>query len=216
MSAATPSTDENRDADDVRPIVPTGGSGKLGLIAFLIFLALGGAWIISLMTEQRTALGNEGPLGTRADPAARISSPPPLALPVAIHHLRLDLGCLKQTGELGVDRASRERLACRPAKLWEDVDRTLVLRASGGLKVAKGRSGELVSGFSNDKGNRVATLAYGNVEFGVAAVDRVEFLFVARSHRPLNHLELLFLELVKRLLALQPVTALSGCARVFA
>ncbi|MFW2446753.1 conjugal transfer protein TrbI [Qipengyuania citrea] len=89
MSAATPSTDENRDADDVRPIVPTGGSGKLGLIAFLIFLALGGAWIISLMTEQRTALGNEGPLGTRADPAARISSPPPLALPQSFGTLPL-------------------------------------------------------------------------------------------------------------------------------
>lgn len=81
MSVASPPADDNRKADDVRPVVPTGGSGKLGLIAFLIVLGLGGAWIVSLMSEQRAALYTEGPLGTAPDPSARIASPPPLALP---------------------------------------------------------------------------------------------------------------------------------------
>lgn len=69
--------------DDVRPIIPTGGTGKLGLIAFVLALGLGGFWIVSLMSEQRAALENEGAIEVVPDPKARISSPPPLNIPGA-------------------------------------------------------------------------------------------------------------------------------------
>lgn len=71
-------------ADDIRPVVPVARTGRLGVIAFLVLLVLGGAWIVSLMSEQRAALQQGGPFGTgNADPDARITSPPPLALPNA-------------------------------------------------------------------------------------------------------------------------------------
>ncbi len=67
--------------DDVRPVVRIGSTGRLGLIVFFVALVLGGIWIVSLMSEQRMALKNDGPLGTVPDSSARIASPPPLALP---------------------------------------------------------------------------------------------------------------------------------------
>ncbi len=67
--------------DDVRPVIQTGGSGKFGAIAFVIALLLGGAWIISLMSEQRAALERGGPLNTMSESGGRIFSPPPLSLP---------------------------------------------------------------------------------------------------------------------------------------
>lgn len=65
---------------DVRPVVATGSSGKLGLIAFIVLMLLGGAWIFSLMSQQRAAVQGAG-IGASPEPGARISSPPPLALP---------------------------------------------------------------------------------------------------------------------------------------
>lgn len=67
--------------DAVRPVVATGGSGKLGLIAFVVALLIGGAWIVSLMSEQRAAFENKGAIAFAPDPTARIISPPPLSLP---------------------------------------------------------------------------------------------------------------------------------------
>lgn len=81
MSAATPIAGDGPEPNDIRPIVPVGASGKLGLIVFLIVLVLGGAWIVSLMSEQRAALEREGAFGTAPDPSSRIASPPPLTLP---------------------------------------------------------------------------------------------------------------------------------------
>ncbi len=69
-------------SDDIRPVVPVANTGRLGVIIFLILLFLGGAWIVSLMSEQRAALEQGGPLGAgNSDPDGRIASPPPLALP---------------------------------------------------------------------------------------------------------------------------------------
>jgi len=68
-------------ADDVRPVVATGNSGKLGLIAFTIAILIGGGWIVSLMSEQRQANDQNTPLAARSQPTSRIASPPPLAMP---------------------------------------------------------------------------------------------------------------------------------------
>lgn len=67
--------------DNVHPVVRTGGSSKIGLIAFVIFLGLGGLWIVSLMSEQRAALESAGSIEVPADSSSRISSPPPLNIP---------------------------------------------------------------------------------------------------------------------------------------
>ena len=81
MSSASSTADKAPQADDIRPVIATGGSGKLGLIAFTIAILIGGGWIVSLMSEQRRANDQSGPLGTRSEPASRIASPPPLAVP---------------------------------------------------------------------------------------------------------------------------------------
>lgn len=77
MSEATTQVDAH---DDVRPVVRTGNSGRLSLIVFLLLLLLGGAWIVSLMSQQREAMKQSG-LQAAPNPTARISSPPPLNLP---------------------------------------------------------------------------------------------------------------------------------------
>ncbi len=81
MTTASSTSNETPRTNDVRPVVATGSSGKLGLAAFLIALLIGGGWIVSLMSERRATLEQEGPLGTVPEPGARIASPPPLALP---------------------------------------------------------------------------------------------------------------------------------------
>lgn len=81
MNPAPNAPDAATQGDDVRPIVATGSSGKIGIIAFTIVLLLGGGWIISVMSDQRAARGNTGPLGDRSAPTSRIASPLPLALP---------------------------------------------------------------------------------------------------------------------------------------
>lgn len=80
MTPASP-VPEAQPSNDVRPVVPTGGSGKLGLIAFVVAMLIGGGWILSVMSEQRDARNQGGPLGVRSDAPSRIASPPPLALP---------------------------------------------------------------------------------------------------------------------------------------
>lgn len=69
-------------SDDIRPVVATGNPGRLGLFGFLILVLLGGAWIFSLMSQQRTALGDQSELAIIADGNGMITSPPPLAVPV--------------------------------------------------------------------------------------------------------------------------------------
>ena len=72
---------QEREASDPRPIVPVGKGGRLGVIAFGIFVLAGGAWIFALMAQQREALESENAIGAVPDFSQRISSPPPLALP---------------------------------------------------------------------------------------------------------------------------------------
>jgi len=81
MSSTSSTPDEALQANDIRPVIATGGSEKLGLIAFTIAILIGGGWIVSLMSEQRRANDQSGPLGTRSETASRIASPPPLAVP---------------------------------------------------------------------------------------------------------------------------------------
>lgn len=69
------------DSQDIRPVIATGGGGRLGLWAFLLLLLVGGAWLFSLMSTAR--LERDAPLaalpaGTAAN---RIAAPPPIALP---------------------------------------------------------------------------------------------------------------------------------------
>ena len=66
--------------EDIRPVVATGNPGKWPLAIFGVFLLLGGAWIVSLMSDQRAAMEQSG-LQHIPDPNARISSPPPLVVP---------------------------------------------------------------------------------------------------------------------------------------
>lgn len=77
----TPADTAPAAADDVRPVVATGGSGRLGLIAGIAALLLGGAWIFSAMTAQRTAQDGDGELAIVAPDNGLIASPPPLAVP---------------------------------------------------------------------------------------------------------------------------------------
>lgn len=65
---------------DVMPVVPRGSSGKGSLVAFIILVALGGAWIFSLMSQQREAM-QPGALNATTGTGATIASPPPLSLP---------------------------------------------------------------------------------------------------------------------------------------
>lgn len=81
MSTPPSSPEETVHSHDVRPVIPTGRSGKLGLIAVTIAILVGGGWILSVMSEQRRANDQSGALGTRSEPASRIASPPPLAVP---------------------------------------------------------------------------------------------------------------------------------------
>ena len=64
---------------DIRPVIRTGASSRVPLLVFGILLLLGGAWIVSLMSEQREAMERSG-LEAEPNPSELISSPPPLDL----------------------------------------------------------------------------------------------------------------------------------------
>ncbi len=66
---------------DVRPVIPTGGSGNMGLWAFLVVLAAGGGVLFSTLNASREAVQTPSVLQPGAGDPVRIASSPPLAVP---------------------------------------------------------------------------------------------------------------------------------------
>ena len=81
--AANPARDSANGYEpaDVRPVIPTGGSGNMGLWAFLAILAAGGGVLFSALNASREAAQAPSVLQPGADAPVRIASPPPLAIP---------------------------------------------------------------------------------------------------------------------------------------
>lgn len=81
--AANPAGDSANGFDpaDVRPVIPTGGSGNMGLWAFLVVLAAGGGVLFSALNASRDAAQAPSVLQPGAGDPVRIASPPPLAIP---------------------------------------------------------------------------------------------------------------------------------------
>lgn len=67
--------------DDGLPVVAGKKPGNLGLLLFMGALLAGGFWVFSLMSANRAEITMPSTTAVAADPSARISSPPPLALP---------------------------------------------------------------------------------------------------------------------------------------
>lgn len=84
MSAAANVSPENGgdyEPADVRPVIPTGGSGNMGLYAFLVVLAAGGGVLFSALNASREAVEAPSVLQSGAGAPVRISSPEPLDIP---------------------------------------------------------------------------------------------------------------------------------------
>ncbi len=82
-SAASPASDSANGYEpaDVRPVIPTGGSGNMGMWAFLVVLAAGGGVLFSALNASREAVQAPSVLQPGAGDPVRIASPPPLAIP---------------------------------------------------------------------------------------------------------------------------------------
>jgi type IV secretion system protein VirB10 len=81
--AANPTNDSANGYEpaDVRPVIPTGGSGNMGMWAFLAVLAAGGGVLFSALNASRDAAQAPSVLQPGAGDPVRIASPPPLAIP---------------------------------------------------------------------------------------------------------------------------------------
>lgn len=79
--AANPPSANDYEPADVRPVIPTGGSGNMGLWAFLAVLAAGGGVLFSALNASREAAQAPSVLQPVAGDTVRIASPPPLAIP---------------------------------------------------------------------------------------------------------------------------------------
>lgn len=74
-------SEQSEASNDVRPVVATGTHGNLGLWIFVVVLVAIGAYIFSAMTTHREAINAPNTFVTpTSDSAARIVSPPPLAI----------------------------------------------------------------------------------------------------------------------------------------
>lgn len=82
-SAANPAIDSANGYEpaDVRPVIPTRGSGNMGLWAFLAVLAAGGGVLFSALNASREAVQAPSVLQPGAGDPVRIASPPPLSIP---------------------------------------------------------------------------------------------------------------------------------------
>jgi type IV secretion system protein VirB10 len=80
---AGPESDLGNDYEpaDVRPVIPTGGSGNMGLYAFLVVLAAGGGVLFSALNTSREAAEAPSVLQPGTGAPVRIVSPEPLDLP---------------------------------------------------------------------------------------------------------------------------------------
>lgn len=81
----------NLPADDGRPMVRTAPPSNWGLYAFVAILLLGGFWLFSTLNSAREASQGSA-IAQRDTGSARISTPPPLALPEGVRVLPVDLG----------------------------------------------------------------------------------------------------------------------------
>ena len=82
-STAGPASDLGNDYEpaDVRPVITTGGSGNMGLYAFLVVLAAGGGVLFSALNASREAAEAPSVLQPGTGAPVRILSPEPLDLP---------------------------------------------------------------------------------------------------------------------------------------
>lgn len=81
--AVNPASDSDNGYEpaDVRPVIPTGGNGNMGMWAFLVVLAAGGGVLFSALNASREAVQAPSVLQPGVGDPVRISSPPPLAIP---------------------------------------------------------------------------------------------------------------------------------------
>lgn len=79
--AATHGHPEATPEHDIRPVIATGSNSNLGLWAFLVVLAIGGAWLFTALSASRDE-GETSSQFTSVEPSGgRIASPEPLRLP---------------------------------------------------------------------------------------------------------------------------------------
>ena len=69
------------DPRDIRPVVPLGNSGNLGMWIFLVVLLMGGVTLFNALSASREAAQTPTVLTPQSGAGSRIASPPPLALP---------------------------------------------------------------------------------------------------------------------------------------
>lgn len=84
MTATASTSSENGnlyEPADVRPVIPTGGSGNMGLYAFLVVLAAGGGVLFSALNASREVDETSSVLNPGGGAPVRISSPQPLDIP---------------------------------------------------------------------------------------------------------------------------------------
>lgn len=81
MSASTDPSGIGFGGSDVRPVIPTGSGGNMGLWVFLAVLVAGGGVLFSALSASREAVQTPSVLQPGAGDPVRISSPPPLAVP---------------------------------------------------------------------------------------------------------------------------------------
>jgi type IV secretion system protein VirB10 len=101
---------------DVRPIIPTGGGGNMGLYAFLVILAAGGGVLFSALNASREAAEVPSVLEPGVGAPERIASPPPLDIPA---RFATDPRGNLVTG----DQLARDRLTGNPSLPTEQAPR---------------------------------------------------------------------------------------------
>jgi type IV secretion system protein VirB10 len=79
--AAAPGIGNGYEAADVRPVIPTGGSSNMGLLAFLVLLAAGGGVLFSALSASREAAESPSVFQPGEGAPVRITSPQPLDIP---------------------------------------------------------------------------------------------------------------------------------------
>lgn len=115
-STSSPTSDLGSDYEpaDVRPVIPTGGSGNMGLYAFLVVLAAGGGVLFSALNASREAAEAPSALQPGAGAPVRIVSPEPLDIPARF--AGDPRGNLAPGGQLARDRlASTQQIQPQPA-----------------------------------------------------------------------------------------------------
>lgn len=69
------------DPREIRPIIPLGNSGNLGMWVFLAVLLVGGSLLFNMLSASREAAQAPATFAPRPGAGQRIASPPPLGIP---------------------------------------------------------------------------------------------------------------------------------------